>query len=179
MDEQELQACYCDWLAHKIFRFTHEIVCYACLLDALNGIEYTYSVEMDANRYVDGLELKKTFCWEIGISQKNAVLLGDKCSVLEMMVALAVRCEVSIMSDPSVGDRTWLWFQSMLESLKLSNQDNDRFDIQYVEERLNIMLNRLYDEKGNGALFHVINPVYDMRRADVWSQMNWFLSENF
>ena len=179
MNIHELQVCYYEWLTNKVFRFTHEVNAYSKLLNTLYEFEYTYCLDHDSNRYNDGLELKKTFCWEVGLDPVNVKSLGNKCSILEMMVALAVRCEVSIMSDPDFGDRTWLWFKSMLESMRLNGQTDDIFDRTYVEQRLEIMLSRSYDEYGDGALFKVDNPAFDMKNAEVWTQLNWFLSEKY
>lgn len=179
MNQVELQICYYDWLTSKVFRYTSEKNDYSRLLEELYSVEYIYTLDRDINRYDDGLELKKTFCWEIGIDVSYSELLGTQCSILEMMVALAIRCEVSIMSDPSEGNRTWLWFKSMLKSMKLDDQVDHNFNQEYVQERLKIMLYREYDQYGDGALFKVSNPVFDMRLAEVWSQLNWFLSENY
>lgn len=179
MDQHELLACYYEWLVGKIFRYTNEKNDYSRLLEMLHETEYVYSLANDLNRYKDGLELKKTFCWEIGIDKQYYELLGTQCSVLEMMVALAIRCEVSIMSDPAEGDRTWLWFHSMLMSMHLENQTNYNFDVFYSEQCLKRMLFRTYDYYGDGALFKVNDPIYDMREAEVWTQMNWFLSERY
>lgn len=179
MDAQELRECYFEWLTSKVFRFSNEVNEYSYLLTILNEIEFTYTIEKDANRYADGLELKKTFCLEVGINKKYADLLGNQCSILEMMVALAIRCEVTIMSDPSCGDRTWLWFNTMLRSMNLDSQTNFVFDKNYVEDHIRIMLNRSYDEYGNGALFTVNKPLFDMRNIEIWAQMNWYLAENY
>ena len=40
----------------------------------------------------------------------SAYLDNKTCSVLEMMIALAIRCEEHIMDDPDVGNRTGQWF---------------------------------------------------------------------
>lgn len=179
MDASNIQACYYEWLTSRVFRFTNDINEYSKLLYTLHQIEYKCCLEKDLNRYEDGLELKKTFCWGVGISSSYANYLGDQCSVLEMMVALAVRCETTIMSDPSYGDRTWFWFMSMLESMGLDSQKDISFDEDYVVNCVSTMLNRTYDEYGNGALFKVNYPVYDMRKAEVWTQMNWYLAEHY
>lgn len=177
MYSSEIQNCYYDWLVNKVFKYTNERDEYSLLMTKLHETEYIYSLEKDANRYDDGLDLKKTFCWEVGIGLQTAEILGTQCSILEMMVALASRCEVSIMSDPSKGNRTGLWFMTMLKSMHLDSQTNDVYNESYVENRLRIMLYRNYDEYGDGALFKVNDPVYDMREAEVWMQMNWYLSE--
>lgn len=179
MTRSELQNCYFEWMTNKVFRFSDEINNYYKLLCYLNDIEYSYTLDRDINRYNDGLDLKKAFCSEVGVSRSNADYLGHQCSVLEMMVALAIRCEVSIMTDPAFGDRTWVWFMAMLQSMRLDMQTNDSYNETYVEERISIMLNRTYDAYGDGALFIVRNPMLDMRQVEVWIQMNWFLSENF
>lgn len=41
------------------------------------------------------------------------------CSVLEMIIALAIRLEEHIMDDPDIGNRTGQWFWDMIVSLGL------------------------------------------------------------
>lgn len=48
--------------------------------------------------------------------------------MLEMMIALAIRCEETIMDDPRYGNRTKQWFWNMMKSLGLSYMNDDCFD---------------------------------------------------
>lgn len=165
---------YFEWLVSLVNGWD-----YSRLLSLLHSIEFTYTNPLDENRYRDGLELKSRYLYENGYDHSYINLLGTKCSVLEMMVALAVRCETTIMSDYTYGDRTSLWFNCMLDGMRLCNSTDTMFDEDYCRRRIDIMLNRLYDEYGDGGLFYVRFPDYDMRRVEIWCQMNWYLNENY
>jgi hypothetical protein len=123
---------------------------------------------MDSNRVEDAVDLRKQFG-----------LLGNpySCSVLEMMVALAVRCERHIMGSIEIGDRTGEWFWEMIFNLGLDGMDNVNFDPEYVDMVTSRLLTRRYKSNGEGGLFTVNNRPEDMRIADIWYQMAWYLSE--
>jgi len=82
-----------------------------------------------------------------------------------MMVALAVRCEKSIMSNDDKGDRTSQWFLEMLVSYGLGQMTDDNFDSMYVDSCLEI-----------NNPFSVNSPV-DMHRMPIWDQMQLYLIE--
>ena len=94
---------------------------YRKLLRELHRIEFTYSIPMDGNRAEDGVDLRYRFGYENGYSSSMiSVYLDNRmCSVLEMMIALAIRCEEHIMDDPDIGNRTGQWFWNMIVNLGL------------------------------------------------------------
>jgi hypothetical protein len=105
-------------------------------------------------------------------------ILGDeKCSVLEMMAALAIRCEESIMDDPLVGDRTKQWFWKMIVNLGLGSMTNDKFDVKYVDYVLDRFLDREYEPDGRGGLFTIRDCEDDMRDIEIWVQLNRYVNE--
>ena len=133
---------------------------------------------MDESRAMDGLELRDRFAREKGFSYEEIEqLLDGPCSVLEMMVGLALRMEISLMSNPEEGDRTGVWFWGMLVTMKLGGQTDDRYSPEYVNERIDIMLNREYKANGDGGLFALDYADKDMRDVEIWYQMNYFLIE--
>lgn len=147
---------------------------YSRLMQKLYDTDFFWLIERDANRAADGLILRSQWIGDNYISDWPE----DKdCSVLEMMVALAVRCEEDIMADEDVGDRTHVWFWEMLNSMDVLGETDDNYDDATVEEHISIMLNREYDEYGDGGLFYVENPMQDMRDVEIWYQLNWYLNE--
>ena len=134
---------------------------------------------MDGNRAEDGVELRYRFGSECGFDNSAvADCLDDKdCSVLEMMVALAIRCEEHIMDNPDIGDRTGKWFLDMIVNLGLEKMTDDRFDKRYVERILHRFLNREYGRNGDGGLFTVHHSRIDMRSVEIWYQAMWYLDE--
>lgn len=141
--------------------------------------EFIYTIEMDGNRADDGIELRYRYGWEKGFVDEQIAQSLDirPCSLLEMMVALAHRCEESIM-DNSEEDRTGVWFFEMLESLGLSEQDDAHFDQRVANDILDDFVNRKYRPNGQGGLFTINSPGPDMRKMEIWYQMNRYLIEH-
>ena len=147
------------------------------IITLLHNIEFRYSIPMDANREEDGLDLRYRFITEVGIPKNYQEVYGyldGPCSVLEMMIALAIRCEESIMDDPDIGDRTSEWFWLMMKNLGLDYMSDRKFDRDIAEEKISIFLDRRYKRNGEGGLF-VVNGRRDLRKVEIWYQMCWYL----
>jgi len=129
---------------------------------------------MDENRALDGISLRNKF---IDIYPNNEIDLDRECSILEMMIGLSLRCEDYIMADDRYGNRTGEWFWNMILSLGLTGMTDTNFDKGFVEEVLFRFIIRDYDADGKGGLFTIINPHIDMRRIEIWHQLNWYLEE--
>ena len=147
------------------------------IITLLHNIEFRYSIPMDANREEDGIDLRYRFITEVGIPKNYQEVYGyldGPCSVLEMMIALAIRCEESIMDDPDIGDRTSEWFWLMMKNLGLDYMNDRKFDRDIAEEKISIFLDRKYKRNGEGGLF-VVNGRRDLRKVEIWYQMCWYL----
>lgn len=167
-----------DQINNEYFEWMYDLVggmrgskytSYRKLLLLLHNTEFVYSIPMDENRAEDGVDLRHRF------SFLNADILDDPCSVLEMMVALSIRCEESIMDDTTMGDRTGQWFWGMINNLGLSAMTDANFDRRYVEDCVQQFLNRDYEEDGRGGLFRVKNCEVDLRNVEIWYQLCWYL----
>ena len=172
---------YFEWLFNLVCgeRFS-ENISYRKLLMTLHSVEFTYFVPNDENRASDGEDLRYRFAITQGYDDaEDFVLLAleGPCSVLEMMVALSMRCEENIMDDPHIGDRTGQWFWEMISSLGLRTQFDDRFDEARVNEAITKFLNRDYEPNGRGGLFTIKNCPLDMREIEIWVQM-WRFIDN-
>lgn len=175
MRNEDIQNEYFEWLIRFICqerRFRR--LSYRKLLAFMHNIEFRYMVPMDVNRADDGIELRFRFAEETHI--KDAPLyLGGPCSVLEMIIALSIRCEDHIMGDPDIGDRTGKWFWVMIENLGLDHMIDERFNKDVANNKISIFLDRQYDRDGKGGLFTVPNCRYDLRTIEIWYQMCWYL----
>ena len=167
---------YFEWMCSKIIRPGHP---YNKLLHRLHEIPFTYILPMDENRMTDGYDLRYRFGHEAGIPDAIIVnaLDQDECSVLEMMAALCIRCEESIMDDPDIGNRTSEWFVNMIKTLGLGGMTDDGYDEGYVDYRIDIFLRGRYAPDGNGGLFRLKHCTDDLRNVQIWYQMNWYLNE--
>lgn len=149
------------------------------LLATLHDIEFKYSISLDGNRAEDGLDLRRRFARHYPYESYDDTMLylDGPCSVLEMMVALAVRAEEQIMDDPSIGDRTGQWFWGMIVNLGLGSMHDDNFDRRLVDISIERLLNRDYEPNGKGGLFTVRHRNEDMRDVEIWYQLCWYLNE--
>ena len=177
MKRPRIEDDYFEWMFEIVCRDRYEgNVSYRKLLIYLHDREFTWTLPKDANRAEDGLDLRYQFAYDTGCACADGYLDGP-CSVLEMMIALAIKCE-EIMDDPKVGDRTGQWFWKMIHNLGLGGMIDSRFDSTEVEKVVTRFLNREYESNGVGGLFRV--PSYtrlvpDLRRIEIWIQMLWYL----
>jgi len=170
---------YFAWLCNLIKKGTPIAVDqYTKLLKYLHDVEFAYILDMDGNRYEDGISIRYRFGYEMHIDA--AIIASEidvgKCSMLEMMCALSLKCEEHIMSDPDIGDRTGKWFWDMIISLGLSDMTDSRFSKSYVDDVIYIFLHRKYKPTGEGGLFTVPNIDRDFRRIELWEQMMHYLN---
>ena len=151
---------------------------YNQLLYFLHDVEFTYLLDMDENRAYDGRDLR--YRYAVSYVPENEIdrildILDGPCSVLEMLVALSLRCEEWIMDDTQYGDRTGQWFWKMITNLGLGYLDDTRFNEIDAEEIIIRFLNREYEPNGRGGLFTVYGCDQDLRDVEIWCQMCWYL----
>ena len=159
MTEIELNNEYFEWMCQLVCneRYSRRLS-YQKLLRHLHNIDFQYMLPMDGNRAEDGIDLD-----------------NRPCSVLEMLIALAFRCEEHIMTDPDIGNRMGQWFWNMIVSLGLGSMSDSRFNAAYTDDVISRFMNRKYKRNGEGGLFTVERCKYDMRTVEIWWQMNWYL----
>ena len=175
MHENNVTIDYFDWMYNLVCRNRYsENISFKKLFSYLNDTKFTYSIRMDLNRAKDGTELRRRYANEFKIANIYDRICGP-CSVLEMMIALAIRCEETIMDDENFGDRTDQWFWDMMKNLGLGHMDDDEFDEKYVSDVITRFLNRDYEPDGRGGLFFVRNCDIDLRDVEIWIQMLWYL----
>lgn len=169
---------YFEWLYNLACgeRYSSDIS-YRKLLTYLHSREFTYLIPRDINRAKDGISLRYRFGLYFDYPNASDDLIGP-CSILEMMLALAIRCEENIMDDPGIGDRTGQWFWGMIANLGLRNMTDNVFDESVVDEIINRFLNREYEPDGAGGLFTIRHCEYDLRTVEIWYQLCWYL-DNF
>lgn len=170
----EIRDQYFEWLSNLVTRNrVSKQVSYNKLLTHLDKTRFRYSIPLDRNRASDGVDLRYRFASCTGY-HVNDVRVGP-CSVLEMMIALSIRCEENIMDDPDIGDRTGQWFWGMITSLGLNGQYDTRYDPDLADDILDRFLDREYDPDGKGGLFYIPDCDVDMRDIQIWRQMTWYL----
>lgn len=171
---------YFEWMCERVCdeRYTRQLS-YTKLLLRLFETNFNYILDRDGNRFEDGVALRYRFGQEVGIDDRTIARELDikECSVLEMMIALAIRCEESIMYDPEIGDRAGKWFWDMIVNLGLGLMTDDRFKLEYVDQTVERFLMRDYGRNGEGGLFTIHSKNVDMRDVEIWYQAMWHLNE--
>ena len=178
MIEHEINEDYFEWLYEGMCgnRYSKNIS-YRKLLEHLHNTNFRYTISNDKNRASDGIDLRYSFALSQGCEDEPELItdyLKGPCSVFEMMVALAQRCE-SVMDDPKIGDRTGQWFWGMINNLGLGGMNDNHYDEQYVDDVINTFLDREYKSNGKGGLFTIRNCEYDLREVEIWYQLCWYL----
>ena len=167
---------YFDWMFHLACnkRYSNTIS-YRKLFTHLHNTEFIFTIQRDVNRALDGIDLRHRFATAQNCEDLIEYLDGP-CSVLEMMIALSIRCEETIMDDPVIGDRTGQWFWNMITNLGLGAMIDSKYDKEEVDYILARFLNREYEPNGKGGLFTVRHCEDDLRTVEIWYQMCWYLN---
>lgn len=168
MDKKE----YYDWLTQIVGGDAN----YERLFHVLFEKEFYSVVDFDSDRAADGLELRTTYSKFIG---RQVDLELGACTILEMLVALAIACEDNIMHDRDYGDRTPEWFWMMLHNLELDRYDDKHFNDTEVYYKLDIFLERKYETNGKGGAFPLRFCDKNQKTVPLWIQLNEFILENY
>lgn len=181
MNKHEMNARYFNFMTHLVCNNQYgRGLSWRKLFRLLHETEFIYILDIDANRADDGADLRYRFAYEFGLNGDDVKQYLDHrpCSIFEMMVALASRCEEQIMDNPDDGNRTGKWFFDMIRSLGLMDMDDRRFHKEAVGDILYRFMRRDYDASGQGGLFTLRFPKWDMRGIEIWYQMMAYLEEN-
>jgi hypothetical protein len=169
---------YFEWMCQLVCGEDHpDWMSYQKLLSYLHDRDFVYTIGFDGNRAADGVDLRYRFAYEHHYNNTVLDCLDrGACSVLEMMVALAIKCE-EYMDDPEIGDQTGRWFWDMVASLGLTDMTDLYFDESHVNQVITKFLGRNYSPNGKGGLFTVRRSKHDLREVEIWHQMCWYLND--
>ena len=157
---------------------------YSALLKRLYELEYTWILPEDGNRAENGCNLRVRFEETSGMECRADYVEDWPCSILEML-ALATRIDDLIMYDFSAGDRTADWFWEMIENMGLYTCTDSEWKhaprqvSEYVNERVDIFLNRKYGPDGTGGSIFPVPGLRDLdfRNEEIWLQMYRYFNE--
>lgn len=149
---------------------------YSEVAGALLYYKFSDDIGNDVNRTFDAVANREDFENEYDVDVD--IYDEDHCGYLEMMVVLARRA-ADIMYDAFEDDQTEHYFEVMFRNLGLQKYDDDHFHYLKVMDILRNLDERNYDDHGKGGLFHVKCARSDIREAEIWSQMNWYLTEKY
>ena len=179
MAQSKISHEYFSWLCKTVNETKRpKQISYEKLLKQLHDTEFRYLISRDRNRAEDGVDLRYRFAMTQGYEYSADWIMAtlDKpCSVLEMLIALAIRCEETYTDDPLYGNRTSQWFWGMVANLGLSAMYDSRYNKWTVHDIIETFLNREYEPNGKGGLFTIKNCDTDLRRVEIWHQLCWYL----
>lgn len=156
---------YFEWLMEQIHNQKGK---YRKLLWHLYHKEFIYILDFDRNRYMDGLFLRKEFGYE-----------SDRpCSVLEMLIELALRLEEEYMGDPRHPHPEYIFWE-MIRNLKLDKCCGRTVNIDKIDKILIRWMTRRFTSNGGGSIFPLRHTNRDQRGIEIWSQAMEYLTENY
>ena len=177
LSKNEIANAYFEWMYNTATKgMFSKSISFRKLLMRLHSIEFKYSIPKDGGRAEDGIDLRYRFLYEYAGEENAEDYIDGPCSVLEMILALAIRCEETIMDNPKLGDRTKQWFWGMITNLGLGSMEDTRFDRDFVDKTIDNFLHHRYERNGKGGLFTVNNKKDDLRKVEIWCQLCWYLN---
>lgn len=170
---------YLRWLIKEIDEdFMSER--YMKLIEHLFNYEYFWIDDLDENLNEHGLNLREKFFDSSIAGRRMRDDYGDidvPCSVLEMLISLAINAENTVMSNDYYGDRTGVWFWTMLERLELLRYDDRRFDEDAVDEIVDRLLNKKENLDGTFGPFALENTSkFFVKNMSFWKQTMIYMS---
>lgn len=179
MKEHELVNDYFEWMYRLVCGEGGRNLSFRKLLMRLYDLDYQYTLPMDENRWTDGVQLRYRYGREHNIPDYviSSELDTRPCSMLEMMLALSLRCEETIMIDDHFGDRTGQWFWNMISSLGLGGETDRNFRASHVDAVVDRFNNRRYSPNGEGGLFRVNDRNINLLNMDIWYQMQAYIND--
>lgn len=174
MEYLEMLDEYYDFLMELISFNLPEHRKYDILLHELNSIEFYWVIEMDENRDIDAVELRKQFLFDHGYDITRD-LWDSPRSVLEVLVAFSQRIEIEITGEPG-NDDLGKWFWVMLDNLGLLDQEDLYFDQRLVHRNIE---NWLSKKTGKSTIFPSKKLASQQNQVEMWYQMQNYLNENW
>lgn len=166
-----LDDLYLTWLYSRVgdVKVRNKSRTYWSLLTQLYSKKFVWLIPNDDNRVQDGLDLRQEFLVDTGLDY-DAHWVGSDCSFLEMMIALSRRLAFEGEGHPPV------WFWHLIRNLGLHEfTDRSMYNHSEVDERIDIVIWRLYEPNGRGGLFPLRRSNHDQREVEIWYQMNEYL----
>jgi hypothetical protein len=173
---------YMKWILEKMEFRKRGRKKYGKLMKYLNNTEYEFKTLLDENRLSDALNMRNNFLEEyfggsynkydstIVAACPNIIVFGPhRCSILEMLAALSIRCEIEMTGEPGcdvLGRMFWI----AIDNSGLGKFSDDKFDGQFVKKTVNEMTN--FD------IFPFHRPGIDKNRVDLWYAMQLWITEN-
>ncbi len=171
-----LDEAYFGWLYRNVgpSKNRNPARSYWLLAEQLHNTEFRWKIANDDNRAEDGIELRELFLQEKPQFTPTTAWLNARCSVLEMIIALARRTAFEADGDADE------WTGILLHNLGFHRYTDAVWDdraVEDVDDVLRRLIARRYGQDGTGGLFPLRYPADDQRRVELWYQMSTYLLE--
>lgn len=169
-----LDELYFDWLYDQVGSGSDARPCQSYLktLEQLFFKEFVWIVANDDNRAEDGKDLRREFLEERNIRNPDPNWMWIGCSVLELLIGISRR--LAFEADGEAKD----WFWILIENLGLHKySDNKRMSKEAINDILDRLIWRTYENNGRGGLFPLKFPKEDQRGVEIWYQLSAYLLE--
>lgn len=170
---------YYNWILSTVGIRKRKYTHYKKLLKTLFSIPYTWTNEMDENRYSDGMGLRYHFCDENDLSDYQwkdfYFTVNFRCSVLEVLTAFSRR----IADSPYTYDEfSGMMFWVFMENLGLTEYRDEVYDEDAVKS---IIIEWMSGEKTGKNCISIL-PISDKSvnsdEMDLWMTMTCYMSEH-
>lgn len=181
--ELSLNERYFRWLL-GILGFKEPISCrYNSMLSYLFSTDFKLTdpiVGHDDNRLNDGFDLRAMYSDNF-TSPEQPQIFDEEVSVLEVLVAFAMRIDDDVMYDGNL--RASKWFFIMIDNLGMTNFTDDELGLSWTiddeAQIIDIWMSRQYGPSGKGTVFPINNTGIDQRNVEMWYQMQEWFNENY
>lgn len=146
--------------------------------------EFYSIIPMDDNRSKDGIALRTKFVDHLGGNRPSGELTPNgPSSVLEMMVAFAIRIEDQV-GDFREGRHEDIWMKVMIKNLGLDKYEDKLFYKLAEFDKINLILDdfieRNYDKSGFGGLWPLDDPTENQKNVEIWYQfLAWYKEKGY
>lgn len=169
-----------DYLQYLIWRGgLQKMTRYARLFEILHRIQFTWIIERDDNREEDGINLRDDYIIPREYSvEEDEAFYAHWCSVLEMLIGLAIRVDDEFIGDPAE-DHPEEFFKEMIYNLGFREYKGEWYSENDVIRIVRRWLDRMFSHNGVGSPFPVRNDPRDQRKLEIWDQMISYINENY
>jgi len=183
----KLEEFYFTWLSKKVAN-DRVFPRYKKLFKTLFNTRFQYEKmkPFDVERARDGKSMRYLFERKMDdylheVSGREFIEFEETPeNLLEVLVALAVRIEDTIIGSESEGDRTSQWFWEMISNLGVGYMSDAQFNVDEYNRCVNNFMNYSYDPNGKGCLFRSeIFGIYELANKDIWYQMQAHMNDVF
>lgn len=164
---------YIRWLCDDV-GLNYDI--YSNVASTLLTYEFNDEIDNDINRTFDAIAIREEF--ERDYDVMLDIHTDESAGLLEVLVSLARRA-ADIMYDAHGEDKTDHYFWLMFCNLGLDKYDDGRYSHQKVVDICRKFNKRDWDGHGKGGPFVIKHPPLDIKSVEIWSVMNWYLTEEW